>query len=115
VERIGTTFQLWNTGLQPGSGVGNHRRALNAQTLGLPVICLGIPTVVHARTLIGDLLETLKQADPVPDTESLLETLVVTPKEIDQVTADMAAIAALGINRMLHKGLTPTEIRQMMA
>lgn len=56
-ERVCTTVQLSDTGIVPGSGVGNHRSALNQETLGVPVYAVGIPTVVDAATLAADLLE----------------------------------------------------------
>ena len=58
-RRLNRTIQITNTGIQPGSGVGNHRNALTEETLGVPVIAIGIPTVVDAATIVGDALEKL--------------------------------------------------------
>ena len=58
-ERVGSTVQIANTGINPGSGVGNHRLGLTTESLGVPVIAIGVPTVVHARTIIHDALEQM--------------------------------------------------------
>ena len=67
-DRLGTTVQLSNAGIAPGSGVGNHRREISARVLGVPVVALGIPTVVSSRVLGGT-----------------AEEMYVTPREIDQL------------------------------
>ena len=62
-RRLNRTIQITNTGIQPGSGVGNHRNALTQETLGVPVIAIGIPTVVDAATIVGDALEKLMSGE----------------------------------------------------
>lgn len=62
-RRLNRTIQITNTGIQPGSGVGNHRNALTEETLGVPVIAIGIPTVVDAATIVGDALEKLMSGE----------------------------------------------------
>lgn len=62
-KRLNRTIQITNTGIQPGSGVGNHRNALTEETLGVPVIAIGIPTVVDAATIVGDALEKLLEEE----------------------------------------------------
>lgn len=120
--RIGATLQLTDTGIQPGAGVGNHRRALTRQSVGAPVIAIGMPTVIHAATLARDALECLgKQAGDVDlsDAEhglpgTALGEMIVTPREIDALIQDAAGIIAAGINRALQPELTDAEIAAMM-
>lgn len=120
--RIGSTLQLTDTGIQPGAGVGNHRRALTRDTIGAPVIAIGMPTVVYAATLARDALAWL---DHQADTDALagmergllsseLGEMIVTPREIDTLIQDAAGIIASGINRALQPELTDAEIAAMM-
>ena len=100
VGRVCATVQLSDTGIIPGSGVGNHRSALNRETLGVPVFAVGIPTVVDGATLCADLLEG---AGNVPDPRSLPGgTLMVTPRDIDQQVRDLAKVVGYGINWALQ-------------
>ena len=126
--RIGTTIQIADTGVAPGSGVGNHRRALNRETLGVPVIAVGVPMVVYAAVIAADALSAFARADGAsPEDEDALiafakraigETLgemIVTPREIDALIDRMAGIIAEGINRALHPDLSPSDVAQLMA
>lgn len=122
-ERIGSTVQISNTGIQPGSGVGNHRKALTKETLGVDVIALGVPTVIYAATLARDAFALLsgeeKQDEALGSMErELLETtlgnLIVTPRDIDAIIKNCAAILAGGINRALQPQLSAEQIAQMM-
>ena len=103
VARLGTTIQLCNTGIEPGAGVGNKRRAINRETLGVPVIAIGIPTVVDAATLSYDL--TGKSPS-----DSSFSDMMVTPKDTDIITSGGARLIALGINCALQKNLSREEI-----
>lgn len=103
VGRLCNTIQLSNTGIIPGSGVGNHRSALNTETLGVPVFSVGIPTVVDAATLAADLLEESGITDLDP--EALRKTnhgLTVTTHEIDAQVRDLAKVVGYGINWALQ-------------
>lgn len=122
-ERIGCTIQLSNTGIQPGSGVGNHRRPLTRESLGVDVIAIGVPTVIYAATLARDAFALLsgddKQEEALGSMErELLETglgnLIVTPRDIDAIIRNCATLIASGMNRALQPNLTETEIAQMM-
>lgn len=93
--RLCRTVQLADTGLVPGSGVGNHRLALDRETLGVPVVAVGVPTVVDAATLALDLLEEAGAADAAP---TLREGLFVTPKEIDERVTRLARLIGYGVN-----------------
>ena len=102
-ERVCTTVQLSDTGIVPGSGVGNHRAALNQETLGVPVFAVGVPTVVDAATLAADLLE--ESGFTEIDEEKLRggrENLMVTPRDIDQQVRDLGKVIGYGINWALQ-------------
>ncbi len=119
IERISSTIQLSDTGITPGAGVGNTRKDLSIDTLGIPVIALGIPTVVEAATIAADSLdlfikklqedaksnEFLNELKEEDKYEMIKEVLVpedynfiVTPKEIDDLIENMKDIVARGIN-----------------
>ena len=103
VGRVCTTVQLSDTGIIPGSGVGNHRAALNQETLGVPVFAIGVPTVVDIATLAADLLEESGIRDY--DGEALQKSrqnLMVTPRDIDQQVRDLSKVVGYGINWALQ-------------
>ena len=99
-ERLAATVQISDVGICPGSGVGNARAALNAQTLGVPVIALGVPTVVDSSTLVYDALSLagIEQRDPA--LERVLEngrSFFVSPRESDMITEQFSSILAKAI------------------
>ena len=102
-ERVCATVQLSDTGITPGSGVGNHRAALNRETLGVPVIAVGIPTVVDAATLAADLLEEAGvehiDADRLRQGQG---NMMVTPRDIDAQVRDLSKVVGYGINWALQ-------------
>ena len=96
--RLCTTVQLSDTGIQPGSGVGNHRAALDRASLGVPVIAVGVPTVVDALTLAADLLE---EEGLLPDADALRarhDGLTVTPRDIDAQVRELAKVVGYAVN-----------------
>jgi len=122
-ERILTTIQLADTGIHPGSGVGNKRLAITKETLGVPVIAIGVPTVVHASTIAYDTIELLvekfrgraqfyeilREMDSDSRRELIDEVLapsvgdlMVTPKEIDVLILEMSKVLAGALNAALH-------------
>ena len=109
--RVCATVQLSDTGIVPGSGVGNHRSALNAETLGVPVFALGVPTVVDAATLAADLLE--ESGVEQVDEQRLRDngTFMVTTRDIDQQVRDLSKVVGYGINWALQD----LEIEEMNA
>lgn len=122
-ERIGCTVQLTDTGIQPGAGVGNHRRPLTEESLGVKVIAVGVPTVIYAATLARDafaLLSDKEESDEALNAmeRELLETnlgnLIVTPRDIDAIVKNSAVLIASGLNRALQPNLSEAEIAQMM-
>lgn len=119
IERISSTIQLSDTGIVPGAGVGNARKELSKNTLGIPVIAIGIPTVVESAVLVNDCLDlfieklqeeaksneylnNLKKQDNYEEIKEALNpydyNMIVTPKEIDELIKNMANIVARGIN-----------------
>lgn len=115
LKRLCTTVQLADTGITPGSGVGNHRTALNQDTLGIPVIALGVPTVVDAATLCADVLEQAGRNDLDPDAlNGTGNNLMVTPRDIDQSAADMAKVIGYGINLALQPDLSLADIELLL-
>lgn len=110
--RVCATVQLSDTGIIPGSGVGNHRAALNRETLGVPVFAVGVPTVVDAATLAADLLEEAGAEERTP--ESLQgggQILMVTPQDIDRQVRELSKVVGYGINWALQD----LEIEEMNA
>lgn len=111
LHRICSTIQLADTGISPGSGVGNHRAALNRDSLGVPVIALGVPTVVDVATLCADVLEEAGKGDFDPETlRGAGNGLMVTPRDIDQSVADLSKVIGYGINLALQDELTIEDI-----
>ena len=108
LDRLCTTIQIADSGLVPGSGVGNHRMALNRETLGVPVVSIGVPTVVEARTLARDLLQG--DAPEFSDREALF----VTPDSIDAKVRDLAKLIGYGINRALQPELTVEDLAALL-
>ena len=101
-ERLASTVQISDTGLCPGAGVGNHRMPIDKETLGVPVLVIGVPTVIDTATLIFDTLSAGESRDiPEDMMESLtsLQGLFVCVRECDAVTENAARLIAEGINR----------------
>ena len=102
-ERLGCTVQLCDTGIAPGSGVGNDRRPLSRETLGVPVIGMGVPTVVDAATLVQAYRPETELAPDAPP-------MLVTPREIDLVIGRAARLVALAVNGALQPAYAPLEL-----
>lgn len=136
-ERVNKTIQVGNTGISPGSGIGNRRMEISEKTLGIPVIAIGIPTVVHAATLANDTIDIaldelinkstkgsefytmLKNLDREEKQNLINEVLypelgnmIVTPKEIDLVIDVVSKIVANGINIALQPALGLEDINK---
>ncbi len=118
LSRLATTVQISNRGINPGGGVSNKRMAIDLETVGVPVISLGVPTVVDAATLAYDILEEYGGLDmQIADTvmERIMESdsreMFVTPKDNDIITARTAKLIAMAINMALHK-MTAEELRE---
>lgn len=112
-RRLNRTIQVTDTGINPGSGVGNHRNGLNRQVIGIPVIAIGVPTVVDAATIVNDTMENLINTMNEKDTAekyhmikemipSHLNTMFVTPKDIDETVKRLSYTISEGLNIALQ-------------
>lgn len=116
LKRICSTIQLADTGISPGSGVGNHRAALNRDSLGVPVIALGVPTVVDVATLCADVLAEAGKGELEPDALAGAGSgLMVTPRDIDQSAADLSKVIGYGINLALQDNLSLADIELFLS
>ncbi|WP_424766906.1 GPR endopeptidase [Paenibacillus sp. sgz302251] len=135
VERVNTTIQIADTGIHPGSGIGNKRKGLTKEILGVPVIAIGVPTVVYASTIVNNTLEMMRShfnkqsgnTDQILGLMNQMEEnerlqlvrevlsplghdLLVTPKEIDEFIEDIANIIASGLNASLHEAVDTNNV-----
>lgn len=117
LSRLATTIQLADTGISPGSGVYNTHSGLNKETTGVPVIAIGVPTVVDAATLALDLLEEAK-SDRMSEeiSEKLLsgkgKAMFITPKESDVISDKLSRLIADAINLTVHRNLSLQEMQE---
>ena len=137
IGRINTTIQLSDTGVAPGAGVGNKRCELSRKTLGIPVIAVGVPTVVDAATLVNDTLEKIlgkmsvhskkggavyKMIEDMSDEDkyglicemlgSQQANMFVTPKEVDLVIERLSGIISDAVNIAVHPGFSIEDTRK---
>ena len=116
LSRLGCTIQISDAGISPGSGVGNHRLSLNKETTGIPVIGIGIPTVVDAQTLA---LELIPEAKLSYQQKGLVsprgEQMIVTPREIDLLIDRASRLVGMSLNCALHKGLSVEDFCLLLA
>lgn len=135
LERVNTTIQIADTGINPGSGVGNNRKQLSKETLGIPVIAIGVPTVVDAATMANDtidllldsmiegankdsefyrMLKDMNRDDKYKLIQEVLYPyfghLMVTPKEVDRLVEDISVVIADGLNVALHPGIDTKDL-----
>ena len=116
LARLATTVQLCDTGIYPGAGVSNRRSELSAETLGVPVISIGVPTVVDAATLAYDLLG--ENADEKTAAALLAgdgKDMFITLKESDVITKQTARLLGFAINRAFHGELSVEEMEELLA
>ncbi|MGI6778168.1 MAG: GPR endopeptidase [Acetivibrionales bacterium] len=139
MNRVNTTIQIADTGISPGSGVGNKRMDLSRQTLGVPVIAIGVPTVVDAATMANEtmdlildnmidqagqgtefynMLNSIDRNEKYQMIQELLQpyvgNLIVTPKEIDEVVERIAKVIANGLNIALHEGIGLKDVNRYL-
>lgn len=122
--RMGGAVQIADTGIHPGSGLGNKRIGITSQTMGVPVIAIGAPTVVEATTIVHDALEELFKSHPgminlkAIDEKDLIQrvltpymgSLIVTPKEVDVMIDSLARVVSGALNIALHPAVSPEEV-----
>ncbi len=127
--RLGTSIQITDTGLSPGGGIGNRRPAVNADTAGVPVIAVGVPTVIYPQSIVGDAFSRLKAEMAKQDKTAAplcweaaeeklydllrgeMELFAVTPKDIDVIVNTVARLLAGGIETALHEEITAENYR----
>lgn len=139
MERVNTTIQIADTGISPGSGVGNKRMEISKNTLGIPTFAIGVPTVVDAATMANDtidlvidnlmkeakednqfysMLKNIDRSEKYQLIQEVLEpyvgNLIVTPKEIDDVVDRIAKVIANGLNIALHQGITLDDVNRYL-
>lgn len=118
-RRLNRTIQVSTSGIYPGSGVGNHRHALTKESLGVPVIAIGVPTVVDAATIVGDALERMEKdsglqiigAREHPQAMSELNNMYVTSKDIDEMIKRLSFTVSEGINIALNMEEIPQKAK----
>lgn len=140
LERVNTSIQIADIGIHPGSGIGNKRRGLTQEILGIPCVAIGVPTVCYASTIVNnvfDLMKThfdqesgndepgqtrqilgllteLSESERLGLVKEVLEPLghdlIVTPKEIDEFIEDIANVIASGLNLALHEAVNPDNV-----
>ena len=106
ISRLGTTIQLSDSGISPGSGVANKRKELSEATLGIPVIAAGVPTVVDMYT-IGEGMTGRRAVTEVPN-------MMVTPRDVDRLIERSSALISMGINLALHPELSFEDVETIM-
>ncbi|NMB40867.1 MAG: GPR endopeptidase [Firmicutes bacterium] len=134
LERLHTTIQVADTGIVPGSGVGNRRLGINRQTIGVPVYAIGVPTVVDAVTIVGDsmnkMAEALKRESAQGNMfanivqkmnweekrniirevmQPFAGDLIVTPKEIDTLVDDISLVISASLDAAFHEKIAQEE------
>ena len=109
LSRLLHTVQLADTGITPGAGVGNARAALNEETLGVPVIAVGVPTVVDGATLAHEISSQLGQ--PACEAlDDLSQPVMITTRDIDREVADISRMIGYAVNMALHPHLSVADI-----
>lgn len=109
LSRLLHTVQLADTGITPGAGVGNTRAALNEETLGVPVIAVGVPTVVDGATLAHEISSQLGQ--PACEAlDDLSQPVMITTRDIDREVADISRMIGYAVNMALHPHLSVADI-----
>ncbi|HOJ78239.1 MAG TPA: GPR endopeptidase [Bacillota bacterium] len=122
--RVGSAIQIADAGIHPGSGLGNKRIGITPQTMGIPVIAIGVPTVVEAGTIIHDAVVEIVKRDPslvhpkAVNERAIIErvlspymsSLIVTPKEIDVMIEDLSKVVSGALNIALHPAISPDEV-----
>lgn len=115
-ERLGSTVQVSDTGISPGSGVLNSRKEISERSLGVKVVSVGVPTVVDANTLFEEYIMARKTTQDVRAfLEPHGEKLMITPREIDVIVERAAEVLSCGINRALHPGVPLEQIQFLLS
>lgn len=114
LERLGCTLQISDTGISPGAGVGNHRTKITQETIGVPVIAIGVPTVVDARTMANDLIENSGNKASSDSVIPKGKQMVVIPREIDLLTERAARLIGFALNGALQNEFNLADLISLM-
>ena len=117
LERLGCTVQISDTGISPGAGVGNHRFRIDSSTMGVPVIAIGVPTVVDALTLAFDLLDIDDEKRGMELSREVSpegRAMVVTPKEVDLLIERASRLISLSINYALQSDIDVDDLLSLL-
>lgn len=114
IERLGRTVQISDAGISPGAGVGNHRTRISKETIGVPVIAIGVPTVVDAQTFAGDLLSdsAVRRSAVLPNHN--VRQMIVIPREIDLLTERASRLLAFSLNAAMQNAFDLKELVSLM-
>ncbi len=112
IERLGRTVQISDAGISPGAGVGNHRTRINQETLGVPVIAIGVPTVVDARTFADDLLGADEMRHGFSYAQS--QPMIVIPREIDLLTERASRLLGFSLNAAMQNSFELKDLMSLM-
>lgn len=125
ISRIGTSLQVSNVGISPGSGIGNKRKAIDQESLGIPVLAVGIPMVVYAYTIASEILLSAAIKSNTNDNQiknviNMIQDIegsdmIVTPKNIDMLIDNASDLVARALNFSIHKDLSEEEIKRYMS
>ncbi|HCA05533.1 MAG TPA: GPR endopeptidase [Ruminococcaceae bacterium] len=114
LERLGRTLQISDAGISPGAGVGNHRMKISRETMGVPVIAIGVPTVVDVKTLAGDLLGSRYYYSDANALEPGGRQMIVTPREIDLLTERASRLIGFALNAAIQDKFSLSELVSLM-
>lgn len=126
LSRLATTVQICNTGISPGSGINNARKEISEKTMGVPVISIGVPTVVEVNTLVADVIKTATENTSCGSNVCFSELLekvsssagegfFVTPKETDHIIKDVSKLIGFSLNIALQDNIGITEIDEFLS
>lgn len=113
INRLGTTVQLTNTGISPGSGIGNTRREMNEKTLGIPVVAIGVPTVISAYTLAQNVLDEVEVSADISKGTKFKEYIVAS-READLINERASKFISLALNAALQKNISLEDLMVLM-
>ena len=114
LERLGCTLQISDTGISPGAGVGNHRTRINKETIGVPVIAIGVPTVVDVQTLASDLLKGDISSKTQRQIAPQNRQMVIIPREIDLLTERASRLISFSLNAAIQNEFDLKDLVSLM-
>lgn len=114
LERLGCTLQISDTGISPGAGVGNHRTKITKETIGVPVIAIGVPTVVDVQTFASDLVGGNSKLSESSKIEPNGRQMIITPREIDLLTERAARLIGFALNAAMQNEFELSDLVSLM-